>query len=461
MDRLGFRPAEVYREMRAGRLLFREEGDRILFTTEAVENFEETQRRETEDFGHEVDAWISRIEQELAGKSESFEPVEQSAGIDDRVTYLGDLFIQDAFANGRKGLHIDPLDEGIRILARDRGLLREIGRISEKLADVLTRSLRGQIGEPGEDGIAASRLVDHRIGDRNVQALATRILSATGEHIHIQFQDDEQDLSFAALGYTKKQAECLNELLNGRPGLLLVVGSADPFSEKHSQALAGKLAEGGRLVISLERRQHFRSETLVQLSVPEDPAQFRDVGDKALAMAPDAMMFDEVESEIVCRTIMEAAAAGIAVVAQVRDASGLGAIKRLIELGCAKRFLAEHLLGAVVRRPVRRLCGNCRVVRLATDEERALLSAEPGATVATSAGCESCGDGFSGNRMLFHVLPNSDELYRQILAFDDETEFLRTGSSQQPLALLHCARAAVLNHEIEIGDAIGFLRPQG
>jgi len=459
MNRFGLRPAEVYREMRAGRLSFREEGDRILFDPEAVETFEQAKKRETEDYGQEVDSWISRMEQELTLKSATFDSLEPDAGIDDRVHRLGNLIIEDAVAGGTKGIHIDPLDDGVRLLARNKGLLREIGRMSERLAEALTRTLRGQIGELSENEIAASRLVEHRVGDRDMQTIATRILSATGEHIYIQLEDHEKDLSFAALGYTEEQSACLGELLNGRPGLLLTVESADPFSEKHRAALAGKLAEGGRLVISLERRQHFRNETLVQLSVPEGPAQFCDVRDKALAMAPDAMMFDQVESEVVCRTLLEAAAAGIAVVAQVRHSNGLEAVAGLEKMGCATRILADHLLAIVLRYPIRRLCDECRVPRPATEDERILLDAGPEATVANSAGCKSCGDGFSGNRMLFHILPNSESVSRRLRDFDGGGEALRTWGIQQSLSFRHCAREAVLRHEIEIGEVIGFLRP--
>jgi type II secretory ATPase GspE/PulE/Tfp pilus assembly ATPase PilB-like protein len=330
--------------------------------------------------------------------------------------------------------------------------------MSDRLADTLGASWREQIGELGKEDLSAGRLLRSRIGDADCQMIGTRIRTATGEHLCIQLEDATEDATLSALGYTDKQTETVRTVLDGRPGLAIAAGSAGPFSDLHSLAMARLLAEGGRLVVSLERTLHFLADELVQLSAPRDPDRLHDVLDRALAMAPDALLFDEVDNEEVCRAMMEAAGAGMTVVAKVREATGVGALARLRDLGCSGRFLAEHMLGMLVRRPSRRMCSSCRRTRTPTPEERELLACGPDATVAEPVGCNECGDGYVGRRMLHVVLPASAELSQHLMAADEDPDQLRAWALRQPMSFVHSAREAALSHEVAVGDIEALLR---
>ena len=261
------------------------------------------------------------------------------------------------------------------------------------------------------------------------------------------------------LGYSAEQAEALRGLLTGRPGLLLVAGAADLAGDRHRLALTREWTALGRLVVSLERRMHYRSELLVQLEFgKEGGLGFDAVAALALDMSPDVLLVDEVRDAAQAKALLEAVGAGALVVADIQAPSAVEALLQLVALGLSKDSLARMLLGVVERVAVRRLCPHCRTARPMSADEAELLGVSPPAEVHDKGGCGVCADGFLGKRTLYALWIADDELRERIRTVEPPGEPLVEWRGRNPLSLRHAAREAVLAGEVALADARSLLR---
>jgi general secretion pathway protein E len=139
------------------------------------------------------------------------------------------------------------------------------------------------------------------------------------------------------------------------------------------------------------------------------------------------------------------------------------ALLQLLEFGLKPHALARMLLGLVERLALRRLCPHCRAARTVTPEEAALLALSTAAPVWESHGCDICGDGFLGRRMLYGVWPMDEALTGRIRAIDPAIKptiaALTEWRNSNPLSVSVAAREAVLAGEVTFADAQLLLTP--
>ena len=452
--RLALRPAEVYREIKAGALKSTAADGRTRFAEADIRAFEEKRDAARSDLAEEVATW----RRGLAPPAEDAPAPDGKADPGAQAKELAELLLRHAFAAGAQGVHLDPVENGVRVLCRTDSGLDERGRLSPRLGDLVRQALKAKLGKPdpvAQPVVALARM-EHE--GRGIQIQGTLATTLLGEHVHLRFRDPQKEDALEDLGYSPGQAEALRELLDGRAGVLLVAGAADPFSARHRLGLADRIAAGNRLVVSLEHRVHFKSEILVQLALPgDDEAAFAPVLAAALAMSPDVLLLDDVRNATEARGLFEAVAAGVTVIAQLRSPGNAEALLRMVEFGIGKDVLARDLLGMVARRSLRRVCPSCAGRRAPTDEEATALRAGPGASLAVPVGCGECGDGFRDRRVLQDLWANTPQVAALVRAVEPPAQELRAWARTLEHGIADAARAAVLAGEIAFADVASLL----
>lgn len=457
--RLSLRPAEVYREVKAGKLKTTIVEGRTLFAEADIKAFEEKRDAERNDLADEFTKWHEELAPPPPPETEEAKPPEPPKP--DPVAQapaLADRLLLHAFRSGALGVHLDPVENGFRALYRRDGGLDERGRFSARLGELLRQALKVKLGKPDPvtQPVAALAKIDHE--GQAIQVQGTIASTLLGEHVHLRFRDPRKKDGLEDLGYTPEQAVAVRKLLDGRAGVLLVAGAADPFASRHRLGLADMLAAGNRLVVSLEHRVHFKSEILVQLALPTgEGAEFAPLLAAALAMSPDVLFLDDVRTAEEAKGLFEAVAAGITVVAQLRSPGNADALLRMVEFGIGKDVLARDLLGTVARRSLRRVCPTCAGLRPLDPGEAALLRAEPGTTVAEPKTCTECGDGFRDRRILQDIWVNTPEMSALVARIEPPAQELRAWGSKAEHGIANAARTAVLDREIALADVANLL----
>jgi type II secretory ATPase GspE/PulE/Tfp pilus assembly ATPase PilB-like protein len=84
---------------------------------------------------------------------------------------------------------------------------------------------------------------------------------------------------------------------------------------------------------------------------------------------PDVIMVGEIRDEETAQTAVEASLTGHLVLSTLHTNSAPETVTRLLDMGMDPFNFADSLLAVLAQRLVRRLCGECRASRDATDEE--------------------------------------------------------------------------------------------
>lgn len=353
LERLKYRPAELIRDMKAGKLAHLSEDGDITFAEEDIASFDDKRQEGKSNLAKELETWRGKAQALLSEANRpELEPPAEDDDADKQAAAIAEAILQAALALGVSDVHLDPLGKGGRLLLRRNRRLQEVARCSADLADKLRKALKAKAELPDEITKPERKLFTIELDGLPRQLKATALPTSLGLHLHLAIQEATSDQSLTELGYQPAQAEAIRSLLDSRPGLYLCIGAADNQANRHRLALANLLAGEGRLVVSLEHRLHFRSELLVQLelSSQEDAPSFDSILRAALGMSPDVIFLDDIRSESEALAIHEIVGAGITVVAQLRAADNVQGLLRLLEYTVPKAALARDLLAVVSRR---------------------------------------------------------------------------------------------------------------
>lgn len=426
MERLGLSRAEIYRRIVEGELKADKVEHQLRFQAEEVERYATVLRQERESLTEELDRWLAFFagrasERDSADSGGGLGPVgeapRQAEGMAEapgggpvpappseaeRVQALGELVLGDAARSETSDLYLDPVGDGARLLFAMETSVTEVARFSAALCGRLRDWLKG-LGPVPAEGAAPEALVRREMDGSPRQYRLAVIPTALGELVHLHDFAACADGSLEDLGYAEGQARSLRASVGGQPGLLAVAGPPDHWGERHRLALARELSADGRLVVSVEHRIHYRSESLVQLETGSDAELFPALWRRALDMRPDCIFLDEVRNQVEAGCLLEGVQAGAVVVCQVSAPDACSALRRLVNLEVDVRALAWALLACSERLVLRRLCPTCRI------------PLPPGSAghqggFALGPGCSECVGGWLGSRMLFGLVPADEAL---------------------------------------------------
>jgi general secretion pathway protein E len=456
IERLGLTRAQVYRQMKDGGIKATKVDGGPRFSEKDLLALEEVLKKKQTDLAEALDRWLATLGERLTagGVQELPEvadgtPEERTAEVVRRIILLG-------IVEGAADIHIDPLTKGSRLLWRRGGALKETGRLEPALSDPVKAGLKTSAGITDPEQTAATFVHSHN--DHAYQIRLKVAPTPLGEHLHLHLFEAAEDVSLQSLGYTPDQAAAIDKALSGPPGLFLAAFAVDSAASLHRLAIASRLAQTGRLVISLEHEIQYRSELLVQIEIGPEPGDFETAVSTALEMGPDVLMVDGVREGDQIRTLLQAVTAGAITFAHIRESGAISAMERLLNEELSRIAFADALLGIVERRTLHRLCDACKAAKEADGEEARRLSVAQGTQLYEPRGCEACLDGFAGKRAAYGLWLPDEALVRTLMKFELPADRLADWDTTNPLSLASAARQAVLAGDVSLAEAANLLR---
>jgi type II secretory ATPase GspE/PulE/Tfp pilus assembly ATPase PilB-like protein len=108
---------------------------------------------------------------------------------------------------------------------------------------------------------------------------------------------------------------------------------------------------------------------------------------------PDVIMVGEIRDEETAHLAIEASLTGHLVYATLHTSSAVGAVARLLDMGCEPYLVASALIGVLAQRLVRRICANCKRAYEHNQTERKIMGIpadRTGVEIYRGAGCSRC-----------------------------------------------------------------------
>ncbi len=363
------------------------------------------------------------------------------------ATALLDELLKEAFLRRASDIHLEPAaPSGVRVRMRVDGHLQDVGTpVAPDLGQALVSRVKVLAGldiaerrAPQDGGFrapipgAAGATADIRVASAP---------TVNGERATLRLLGLETEaLSLDTLGLDGPALAAFRTAIRRPHGIVLLTGPTGSGKTTTLYAALREIARPDLNIVTVEDPVEYALPGISQLQVDAaGKVTFARALRALLRHDPDVMMVGEIRDHETADVALKAAMTGHLVLSTLHTSTAVGAVTRLVDLGCEPYLVGATLALAVAQRLVRRLCPRCRRAREARAEEACRLGVPEGAarpTVYEPAGCAGClGTGYRGRIALFEVVPFDRDLSRLVARGADE-EALEAAAAGRGIARL-------------------------
>ena len=344
------------------------------------------------------------------------------------VVQLVRQMMQQAARQRASDIHIEALENAIRVRFRIDGVLHERFRYETEMANAITARIKIVSGmdisekRKPQDG-RMSMVVDHVEYDVRVSMLPT----VFGEKCVMRLaQKKALNRDKRDLGLTPEDEEKFNKLLKNPNGIFLVTGPTGSGKSTTLYTVLNELNSEDVNIVTVEDPVEANIYGVNQVQVnTKAELTFASALRSILRQDPDIIMIGEIRDGETAEIAVQASVTGHLVVSTLHTNSSAGAMSRLMDMGVDSYLLADSIFGVIAQRLVRRLCDECKEEVEASIEEKHLMGLDESKPykMYKPCGCDKCGQtGYSGRIGVYEILtvtPRVKEMIHKGSSADD------------------------------------------
>lgn len=346
-----------------------------------------------------------------------------------------DLLIREAIARAASDIHLETMEDKLRVRFRLDGLLYD-QRPIEKIysAEIISRIkvlARMDIAERRLPQDGKTSLVHD---DRSIDLRVSTFPSLYGEKMVLRILDRQASMvGFDTIGLSENIAARFKQLLQKSSGFFLVTGPTGSGKTTTLYAALGLINNPEKNIVTLEDPVEYSIDGITQGYINNDAGFTFERGIRALLRQdPDILMVGEIRDKQTARIAIEAALTGHLVFSTLHTTDAASAIMRLMDMGIDPYLINASVTGVLAQRLVRKICEACRISQ-ELDQRQLHWSKKMMPDLTSSfrgAGCDACNQiGYRGRTGIFELLdfspqlralissaPQFDQIYAQALA---------------------------------------------
>lgn len=351
---------------------------------------------------------------------------------DQHVVSIVDWLLQYAFEQRASDIHIEPRKNQSNLRFRIDGVLHTIYQMPSKVAAAVTSRLKilGRMDVAEKRKPQDGRLKTRNPDGNEVELRLSTLPTAFGEKMVMRVFDPEVLLRpFSQLGFSKKDSEAWQGLVQHPHGIILVTGPTGSGKTTTLYSTLKHLATEKVNVCTVEDPIEMIEPSLNQMQVQHNIDLGFATGVRALLRQdPDIIMIGEIRDLETAQMATQAALTGHLVLSTLHTNDAPSAIIRLLELGVPDYLLKNTVLGVMAQRLVRVLCPQCKEATEISDVDWKQLTQPWTAALPQQVfkpkGCLACRQtGYRGRAGLYEILQMNDTI-RQLIAADTDPQQL-------------------------------------
>ena len=326
------------------------------------------------------------------------------------IVMLVKEMIDKAVRQRASDIHIEPTERKVRVRYRIDGALYERAKYDINVLGAMVARIKiiggmdiSEKRKPQDGRI--TQVVDRMEYDIRVSVLPT----VYGEKVVMRLTSKTGlTKEKSQLGLKPREMEQFDYILKNPHGILLVTG---PTGSGKSTTLYTALSELNKEdvnIITVEDPVEANIDGINQVQVnPKANLTFATALRSILRQDPDIIMIGEIRDEETARIAVQASITGHLVVSTLHTNSSASTITRLEDMGIEPYLIADSVIGVIAQRLVRRLCPDCKRPRLATPDEKELMSCNPQeeVTIYEPCGCSKCENtGYKGRIGVYEIM---------------------------------------------------------
>lgn len=336
---------------------------------------------------------------------------------DGDVTTLVDSIIKTAMEKRASDIHIEPLENIIRVRYRIDGELIKATEIKKEKQQQLIGRLKSisnmfQEKQESQDG----RITLYP--DYNIRVSSQK--NIFGEKFVLRLLKKNMTIrGLQELGFPTSDDES-KKIFNKRNSITIVAAPTGEGKTTTLYSIIDSLNRPGINITTIEDPVEIRIPGLNQIEIDEK-LRFADSLRTVLRQDPDIILVGEIRDRETAEIAVQAGQTGHYVLSTIHTIDSIEVITRLRKMGMSNYDIASTIANVVSQRLIRKVCPHCAKKREFTDEEVEIIeriSNRYGINIDLKGkytydiiGCEKCnGSGYYDRIAAFEILELNDEL---------------------------------------------------
>jgi type IV pilus assembly protein PilB len=413
-----------------------------------------------------ADADIERLVKsfDIPGDQKTVNAAVAEAALDDAapVVQLVNHIVGQALRDRASDIHIEPLDDRLRVRCRIDGHLVESFNLPIGVHASLTSRLKIMSGmnivekRKPQDGQFSTR-VDGREVDVRVASVST----VFGEKIVMRLLDKNRSMiGLSELGFPRDTYQAYSKMVHAPFGMVICAGPTGAGKTTTLYATLLEINSTGKNVTTVEDPVEYVFPGINQVQTNEQAGLTFATGLKALLRQdPDVILVGEIRDADTARIAIQSALTGHFVLSSLHGTDSVAALHRFLDMGIEAFLIASSVVGVIGQRLLRRICDSCKEPYTPGAEELALFRQHSGgsdkSTFYRGAGCTYCaGTGYRDRIGVYELLRITPELRRLIVGWATTEELRRLAVAQGMRTMLREAMALVESDTTTIPEVI-------
>ena len=339
------------------------------------------------------------------------------------IIRLVQQMLVDAFKLRASDIHIEPMENRLRIRYRVDGKLVEVATHPKKLLSPIIARLKvmSTTMSIAEKRMPQDGRIQMTIGDRQIDLRVSSVPSNHGESIVMRILDKSAlVLGLPQLGFFSDDEAVFDRLITLPDGIILVTGPTGSGKTTTLYACLNHINRPDKKIITVEDPVEYELSGINQVMVKADIGMTFAAALRAmLRQAPNIIMIGEIRDMETASIAINASLTGHLVFSTLHTNDAPSAVARLADIGIKRFLIASSVRAIMAQRLVRKLCDRCKVDGNLTEKQAHTLNIDmsrvtPG-QIKAPHGCDFCrGGGFKGRMGLFEIFEIDDEVRRMI-----------------------------------------------
>jgi len=307
-----------------------------------------------------------------------------------------DSIIDEAVDRRASDIHIEPEDDRLRIRLRIDGRMLESRAFPLDAASALVSRIKVLTNmDITERRKPQDGRFSHKSFDQEIDVRVAVIPTARGERVTLRLlAQDRSRLTLETLGMGIEIRQAFERLIRRSHGIILLTGPTGSGKSTTLYAALQCINSVDKHIITIEDPVEYHIAGVNQVAVDAEwgvsfPLALRSI----LRHDPDVIMVGEIRDEETAHLALEASLTGHLVFATLHTNTAVGAVTRLLDMGCEPYLVASALIGVMAQRLVRRICPNCKRAYEPNETERKIMGIPLDRTsveIYRGMGCSRC-----------------------------------------------------------------------
>ncbi len=334
------------------------------------------------------------------------------------VVRLVSSIIQHAIRLSASDIHIEPLEDKIRVRFRVDGELQEIMHTAKAALSAIVTRIKIMGGmDIAEKRIPQDGRVETVIDGQSVDMRLSVLPTVDGEKIVIRLLGRSDTLmSKTQLGFTEGNLALFDAIIKNPHGIILICGPTGSGKTTTLYTALAELNTPNINIVTVEDPVEYRLNGVNQVQVNAKAGMTFASGLRSiLRQDPDIILIGEIRDGETAQIAVRSAITGHLVLSTIHTNDAVASISRLVDMGIEPYLLSSSMVGVIAQRLVRRICPKCKTSYRPDHNEMMLLKLREPQPLYKGAGCQACNFTGYSKRIAIHEIVQINKDMRELI----------------------------------------------